>query len=228
MTPSGGLYWHFRALRYRGRLWQPFCAMLQNWLMQWTPPCEGLLLLGASAGWTLPDDFLKRFEHVHAVDADPLAPFLFGWNHAKSGAKISFERVDFFAHLEDLLVRYPHHAILFSNVLGQRGFHSDDSAAVEAELADLKLRLKGRHWASYHDRLSLAGPLEPARLSPFTSQGFVLTQDLVKKIGAAGTCSDHLTGSVLPDNAPRQFLPWQLKPGRLHWVEAGIGTDLNP
>lgn len=76
LSPSGGLTYHLRALRWRRRLWTPFRAQVAAWLAAWQPPCSELLLLGPSAGYTLDPAFLSRFAAIHAVEPDPLAHWL--------------------------------------------------------------------------------------------------------------------------------------------------------
>lgn len=64
LSPSGGLTYHLRALRWRRRLWAPFRAQVAAWLAAWQPPCSELLLLGPSAGYTLDPAFLSRFAAI--------------------------------------------------------------------------------------------------------------------------------------------------------------------
>ena len=223
-SPSGGVVWHWRALRLR-RQWAEFNGNIALWLNQWEHRCTGLLLLGPSAGWCLPDSFLCRFPSIHAVDTDPLAPALFGLVHgralASSGGKVSWERADICMALERLLEAFPGHALLFCNMLGQHALHRPEAGLAEAEIAALGRRLKGRQWASFHDRLS--GLWAANRPVP---QAFILdateeAMPLAKRVNAAGEWRDHLTTRVLPSSGARLLLPWRIRPGRLHWIEAG-------
>jgi hypothetical protein len=225
LTPSGGLEWHLRALRRRGRDWAAFRDAVAAWLDGWRPARTGLLLLGPSAGWCLPDRFLTRFRRIDAVDLDPLAPPLFRALHgrtlAAAGATLAFTRGDALDDLETLLARHPEHAVLFANVLGQRRWHRPDVARTEAELAGLAARLAGHSWASFHDRLSGRARDLPATPHGFDCIGALAPDDLARRVGASGEWLDHLTTHVLPDDAARRILPWTLRPGRIHWVEAG-------
>ncbi|MBV8167011.1 MAG: hypothetical protein JO021_09485 [Alphaproteobacteria bacterium] len=225
LTPSGGLEWHLRALRRRHRDWADFRGALADWLDAWRPAQPGLLLLGPSAGWCLPDAFLARFRRLDAVDLDPLAPLLFRALHgralAAAGATLAFARRDALDDLDALLARHPDHAVLFANVLGQRRLHRSDVAHTEAELAALSGRLHGRAWASFHDRLSGRTADLAAPPQAFGCAGVLPPDDLAERVGAAGEWLDHLTTHVLPGDAARRILPWPLRPGRIHWVEAG-------
>lgn len=223
-SPSGGLLWHGRALAQRA-LWAEFRELIEAWLRGWQPPARGLLLLGPSAGWCLPDSFLGRFEYIHAVDTDPLAPLLFKLRHGswlrQRGTHLNWQKGDLFEQLDFLLQALPAHAVLFANVLGQRAFHREDSAATERELAGLQQRLAGRSWASFHDRLSgewRAG-VPPGR--PFRSTTVVDALTLAQRVAHAGQWNDHLTTHVLPADCERRFIPWMIGRGRLHWIEAG-------
>jgi hypothetical protein len=227
LTPSGGLEWHMRALRRRHRLWAGFRDELGGWLATWRPETSELLLLGASAGWCLPDGFLTRFGRIDAVDLDPLVPPLFRALHGgalrAAGTTVGFGRADALDRLEDLLGRHPGHAVLFANLLGQRRFHrpNTDADATAAELAALGARLAGRRWASFHERLSgHVRDLDRAP-GPFACAGRLDPAALAHRVGAAGEWLDHLTTGVLPDAVARRIMPWPLRPGRVHWIEAG-------
>jgi len=219
---TGGLFWHLRALVARHMLWAPFRAQLEAWLFGWSPPARILLLVGPSAGWCLPDNFLTRFDHLHAVDIDPAAESLFRLLHGgalrRAGADLSWSRMDFFADPAGVLAAHPEAAVLFCNVAGQRCVQVRDPLAVEAEMAALQGLLRGRDWASFHDLLSartVASP--PARSLP----GHVGAHELLASLGLGGEWFDHLTGRLLPSDAARRILPWRFKRGRLHLIEAG-------
>ena len=63
-NPTGGLVYHWRALRYRNSLWAPFRQAISRHLDAWDPPEKELVVLGPSAGYTLPPDFLERFDRL--------------------------------------------------------------------------------------------------------------------------------------------------------------------
>ena len=116
-------------------------------------------MIGPSGGHTLPTPWLKRFAQVHAYDLDPLAPPIFRARHR--GVNVHFRREDVFWRskrldvraAEAILNRHSGAAILFSNVIGQVLL---EGRASETEwtsyLLELRRVLKGRAWASYHDR----------------------------------------------------------------------------
>ena len=49
-TPSGGLVYHLRALRYGATLWRPFREVIGEWLVHHLPPDDELVLVGPSGG----------------------------------------------------------------------------------------------------------------------------------------------------------------------------------
>ena len=226
LASSGGLEWHGRALRHRNRLWAGFRDDLREWLGGWQPARDDLLLIGASAGWCLPDDFLTRFRRIDALDLDPLASVLFRANHgralAAAGRTLRFSRTDALADLSRLLAEHPRHAVLFANILGQRRFDRADGTATEAELAALASRLAGRPWASFHDRLSGRARDVAAAPQTFSCATRLAPEELARRVGASGEWLDHLTTDVLPATTERRVMPWRFRPGRLHWVEAGF------
>ncbi len=219
---TGGLFWHLRALVARHTLWTPFRAQLEDWLAGWAPPTRSLLLVGPSAGWSLPDSFLTRFDHLHAVDIDPAASALFGLLHGgalrSAGVCLSWSRTDFFADPAGVLAAHPEAAVLFCNVAGQRCVQVSDAAAVEAEMVALQALLQGSAWASFHDLLSAKTNVAPPAWSLSRHMG---AQELLASRGLGGEWFDHLTGGLLPLHAARRILPWRFKRGRLHLIEAG-------
>ena len=219
---TGGLAWHLRALVARHWLWAPFRAQLEAWLIGWSPPTRMLLLVGPSAGWCLPDNFLTRFDHLHAVDIDPAAEPLFRLLHGgalrRAGADLSWSRMDFFADPAGVLAAHPEAAVLFCNVAGQRCVQVRDPLAVEAEMAALQGLLRGRDWASFHDLLSARTLVAPPARS---LSGHVGAHEILASLGLGGEWFDHLTGCLLPPDAARRILPWRFKRRRLHLIEAG-------
>jgi len=224
LSPSGGMLWHLRALRFRSH-WAQFLSHLEGWLDSWQHGCSGLLLLGPSAGWCLPEKFLCGFSRIHAVEFDPVAPLLFGLLHGRSlgrsASRLTWQRADLFDQLERLLELHPDYAVLFSNVLGQHALHRSEPGRAEADLNELSRRLAGRRWASFHDRLSgdwlQSKPLPaPIRLAAAED-----AHALARRVAGSGVWYDHLTTHVLPQDCPRLILPWPIRPGRLHWIEAG-------
>ena len=224
MSPGGGVVWHMRALRNR-QYWGAFRGWIADWLADWPHGRSDLLLLGPSAGWCLPSDFLAGFSQIHAVDLDPLAPWLFGRLHGarlrRAGVSLSWQRADIFGSLDSLLQAHPDHAILFGNMLGQHRLYCADVASAEGDLNWLSQRLQGRGWASFHDRLSVDWAAGRSAPSTITTQCSLSSSALAHRFGGDGIWLDHLTGHLLPEDAKCLYLPWHINPRRLHVVEAG-------
>lgn len=219
---SGGLWWHLRAMRYR-RLHGPFRRAIAGFLGDWAPGSAELIIVGPSAGWCLPRQFLLRFSRLVLIDLDTSAPFFFSVRHAGSlrhgGVRIEWRHEDFVRCLPEALSDRPSAAILFCNVLGQLALERDD---YERCLALLPGWLTGRSWASFHDRFS-------AILPPFNGSGdprpFVsdspMDAVMLRHLAYGGEWTDHGTGGVLPEGTVRHYLPWRIIPERFHWIEAG-------
>jgi len=218
---SGGLRWHLRALRHR-LLHEPFRRAVAAFLEAWHPASAQLIVVGPSAGWFLPPQFLQRFSRLVLVDLDVSAPFFFHLRHGRrlrrGGTELMWIGADFVVCLPQILAAHPGAAVLFCNVLGQLGVERSD---YEQRLAQLPGWLEGREWGSFHDRYSTRtrGGL-PIELLPFTS-GATLDEGMLRRIGCSGEWMDHGTGGVLPEGTLRHHLPWFLTPGRFHWIEAG-------
>lgn len=211
---SGGLRWHLRAFFGRNRH-ADFKRAVAQWLEGWDPPVEGLILVGPSGGWCLPGAFLQRYAHVVSVDLDPLSPFLLRWRH---GVRVHPVREDFVTALPRLLQKYPRHAVLFANLLGQLPLERTDHEHVIAALGRV---LEQHHWASFHDRYS--AELEPrqARAARALSTHAPMTPATLQQLGYSGVWIDHGTQDVFPASLPRQYFPWRILRHRFHWVEAG-------
>jgi hypothetical protein len=233
--PSGGGSYHWRGLRRRS-LWQPFCKSLAIWLKRWNPPREGLILIGPSGGYTLPNEWLRSFGEVHAFDLDPLAPWFFRRRH---GLYAHFERRDVFWRtspngnrelslepLREILAKHPGCTVLFCNVLGQVPL---EGSLTEGQwhryLSELRQELAGRSWASYHDIFSLrpiplaqhaeATQMLAAEISPTGLPGVLKALPVAHEIQAI----DHLLLSNWTDGLAKIRLGWSLTPQSLHIIE---------
>lgn len=220
---SGGLQWHFRALR-NYRLHRPFRESISEFLDAWDPGGSQLILIGPSAGWFLPKSFLCRFVRLTLIDLDTSAPIFFALRHGRSlrrsGTQTSWIHADFIDNLPQVLATDPNSAVLFCNVLGQLGLERED---YETQLCQLPKLLGGRRWASFHDRfstqLAVGGPVDTVA---FTSRENMDAR-MLRGRGFFGEWTDHGTGAVLPSGVLRHYLPWRIVPDRFHWIEAGVG-----
>lgn len=228
INPTGGLIYHLRAARHANGAWAPFRRDLGRWLEGWRPRERKLLLIGPSAGYSLLPSFLRRFESFVAVDPDPLARWMFT---RRLGSPAGWERGDYLRdgagepssrRFAELLAAHPGHAVLFCNLLGQlKLLPGVKEPALRGWFASLPEMLKGRSFASYHDRLS--GELAP-RLSP---ESGALTNDQLsarfynhvsRSDGRALELIDHLTDGIFP-GLPRAYFHWQLHPRAHHLIE---------
>ncbi len=240
ISESGGLLWHAKALLRHRSLWSDFNNRVGRFLSDWQAELEfggglrpeGLILLGPSGGWCLPTEgFIESFPDLIAVDPDPVAPMIFRRRFKQTHQSLpkgqagagptwvpsTFERV-----LPALLARHPNHAVLFCNVLGQLRYqHEKSLERIEFELGQIKLMLAGRHWASFHDRISGETASADLHELEFFSAEPVTTDTLAKRVARAGEWLDHLTERVLPEHTARRFMAWPISHERTHWIEAG-------
>lgn len=237
---SGGLFYHYLALRFSRKLWRPFRADVASWLSSWNPAANELIVFGSSAGYSLPEEFLNRFARVIAVEPDPIARMLLKKRFPR--AKIEFENdrellspipKDYLGStskfaiekLASFLNRHPNAAVLFSNVLGQLPLEfphlSDDIFA--NHLIAIRGALRGREWASYHDILSTWA--KPKSLKPFVLKAGALDlkefaeKNLVHPPSKTTRYEivDHQTHS-LSAGGETQCTWWELAPGRFHLI----------
>lgn len=222
------LRWHLRAWRSQQR-WLHTREAIRQWLLTAPGGFDELLLIGASAGWMMPDDFLARFRRIDAVDFEWASAPLFRLRHAgvlrRERIALTFHHTEALSRLEELLALRPRALVVFDNVLGQYTLTCRDVALAESRLSDLQRRLAGRAWGSVHDalsgrgrRMALADEPTAASLRP----GAPWPEDrLLAAVGASGEWRDHLTRAVLPAGAPSFLIPWQITPGYWHWLQAG-------
>ena len=232
MNPSGGLIWHWRAWRSQ-TLWRETCQQIAHWLAQVQPRSTELLLIGASAGWMMPSEWLQRFQKVTVWDIDPMAATLFRWRHGRAlkatGTQLICHTADAIAALGPLLNSQPKACVLFDNVLGQLRFHGQNETQAVEKIEQLTRTLDGREWGSLHDAYS--GPVsqswaertlpEPQRRvqgSPHTDRE---DQAWLAKLGAKDEWLDHLTASVFAPGTVVHHIAWPYSPRYCHWLQAG-------
>ncbi len=225
---TGGLGWHLKAWRYRQRLWAGYLQQTKDFLEDWSnrslepAGIRRLVIVGASAGWSLPAGWVQSFDELVLIDPDPLAPRLFGRNHPKpEGQHRGWVRQDFRQVLPNLLAGPKPTAVLFNNLLGQLRLTSQDLDATESQLAELKTQLAAVHWASFHDRLSGDWSAALQSAGAMTAEGPLDNTALTKTYAKGGEWLDHLTADVFPQTSTRWVYPWRITPDRLHVVEAG-------
>jgi len=193
-------------------------------------PRRQLVLIGGSAGWMLPTEWLTQFEEVHAWDIDPLAAPLFRWRHGQAlkreGTRLNLHTGDGLAQLDEWTRILPTAFFWFDNVLGQLRFTDPSPDAVEQRLKNFQRQLETVAWGSVHDRMSgrhTPGTLFPmarhseAGLAMETTEG----QAWLLQMGAISPWLDHLTEGVLPKGTPVQHTAWPFKPRYAHWLEMG-------
>ncbi|MFP4154219.1 MAG: hypothetical protein ACOC00_03460 [Halothiobacillaceae bacterium] len=215
--PSGGLVYHWRALRYRNTLWTVFRAHVERWISGWHPEREHLLIVGPSAGHTLPEGLSTRFASTTVMEPDPLARWLL--RRSPEGQRMHLADPVELQHPEGVrtLARtYPEHAILFSNVLGQL-----IAPAPWTWSQILAETLSGHHWASFHDVFSsVDAPNARSMRDRDVGIAFDTRPDKNRLLarfwaGPRVTVTDHETFGLGDTDAPHEYALWSLTPR--HW-----------
>jgi len=232
-TPSGGLVYHLRALRYGATLWRPFREVIGEWLVHHLPPGDELVLVGPSGGHCLPLAHLRRFSHLRVLEPDPLARLIL--RSRLRGTHVDFDARDHVLTpllagapgLDAVLADRTRAAVLFCNLLGQvhLGLPDGEQSRFEHEFrCRIVPALAGRRWASFHDRWSLDDwPREPsARALEFDRRpdDDVLAAACFDDARTPVTVVDHRTGALFPGTWPRRYFSWKMTPASLHVVEA--------
>ncbi len=244
-NPTGGFGYHLRAFSRRRSLWAPFIRGVTRFLHAWAPREKALLLVGPSGAHCLDLSFLRRFEGIIAVDFDPFAPTVFRWRTRsvlRAGVTLAWDSHDYLsptkrgfelAPFRALLEQHRDAAVLFCNILGQlpllgedRDPEQDDSdppeGSYERWLIELTDALKGRSWASFHDRVS--GNVKPRAIDEGALVPWASSQEIVERHYPLTddpnlSLIDHRTSALRVDQ-PRSRLVWEVSPGVFHLIEA--------
>ncbi len=242
--PSGGLKWHLRAF-LRHKKWVHLKNGLNTGLADWRVSKNELLLVGPSAGWTLPSAYLNQFSRIHAIDLDPLAKRLFLSNHPLLKNKLHWQTADYLEQLPQWLAN-PENAntpVLFCNTLGQRGLHTENLDQALADFSKLQGWVKNHDWFSYHDRLSFQLPKRcnshsivkelSTTLSHLKQTGTLPTEQLLSALRLADLpgiqglqleVTDHCTQHLLPHTSSRAYRVWPMTPRNVHIIEMGFSS----
>ena len=193
----------------------PFRDAVAGWLAAWQPPCERLVLVGPSAGHTLPIERMHHFAEIIALEPDALAR---RWLSRRArGRPLRFERIDVLrgtAPLRPLAEAFPDAAILFCNVLGQ--VRPPGGGRWHGPLAD---QLVGRHWASYHDVVSTTvRPRAGAAARAFADDPL---ETVLAHFWPGGELAliDHETFRLAGPGHAADYALWQLTPAHTHLIE---------
>ena len=148
---TGGFFWHWQAWRSQAN-WRPTVEVLEAWLQLQTKnkSSDSLVIIGASAGWMMPTNWLCQFKEVHTFDIDPLAAPLFRWRHGQhlrnKGTALTCHTQNALSDLPRLLSDYSQACIFFDNVLGQLRFTESEVQSAEKNISQIVKCLKGREW----------------------------------------------------------------------------------
>jgi hypothetical protein len=231
---AGGVRHHWHAVRYRDSLWRPYLPQVAEVLRAWAPSEPRLVLVGPSAGWLLPEDFLLPFEQVVAIEPDPVARWLLRrrfpqvrWQMCTDDYFTPAGPLPWRENTARLFADFPDQALLFTHFLGQLIGLYPDAVAIErnGELAesplfrrwkaDLRQHLAERSWASLHDRLSSPSP--PQGLPRAWSDEPEVTSLRRQLWPSEAVCFDHLTGDLAEGS--RTWLHWRRNPQMSHVIE---------
>ena len=240
LNPAGGLRYHVRAWR-GASVWAPFRRSLAAWLAELELSSTRAVLVGPSAGYTLPDAFLRQFTAITVLEPDPIAGFLLLRRLRRLGVgELRWDRSDQLllpllegrAGLAELLIADPRACLIFGNVLGQTRFLLEDldferfKAAFRERLVPL---LANRAWLSFHDRLS--GRLAPRFEQPYRAASRLddaAVLNLLYPIAGASHAVelfDHQSDGFFPSGAPHSYFAWQIDATRWHLIEAARSSS---
>jgi hypothetical protein len=234
---SGGLPYHYKAFRYSKGLWYDFRYQIRDWLNDWQPLSDRLILIGPSAGYFLPDAFLLRFSEILVLDPDPTARFLFRVQHPKIKIKrwigedllCDWSSTDGqWRRFKDFLDLHPNAALLFCNVLGQLPLiYKDHVKKNETSFLSWQKQmislLSKREFASFHDLYSgkkkFLLPQPGAMIGVGQQPRFYFDEkQFVFQKESHFSLTDHLTQGLF-SHLKRQYFVWSVTPKQHHLIE---------
>jgi hypothetical protein len=219
LNPAGGLSYHLKALRFSSD-WTNFRSDTQRWLEGWGVPKKEIILIGPSAGYILPAQWLSSFETLSGIEPDPIARLLFRARFSKvQWLKHKWFKVDYSSksalfplkEFEKLCHEHPRSPILFCNILGQlpvlyRDEIRNHPHAFEIWKKDFAGILRGRTFASFHDIFS-------------SDKDFVLLGS-DREWAAGSNVVDHQTSDLFSSFNDRCYFKWPLTNNSFHLIEA--------
>lgn len=220
---SGGLFYHYLALKYRNTLWSPFKIQIKNWLPNTNK--TNLVWIGSSSGYCVDQDWVCRFKQIYVYEIDPIARFIL--KRRFKDKNLILNSMDILKVQSDINKESwdPQNTfILFSNVLGQLPLENTKDTDWRSYFEGLKERLSCYEWASFHDRLSTkTAPtkrnalIEPAHMTSQSAQE--LAQFFFSGANSNLELLDHETEKIAFPQKPSTFMWWQLSKESFHLIE---------
>ncbi len=219
MILSGGFFYHLRAYRFKEQYWSDHLAGVNGFLKSWNPRAKSLILIGPSAGYSLPTEWLSRFDSLTAFEPDRIARMLFERRHGVRPKwvrkKFPFGSADPFGVLD----AHADSAILFCNILGQLEFPNLGKMS-----QTLQHRMKNREWASYHDALSghkIEFDLEDAKPKRSTLHEMKKWVYVKNPKASEVVVNSHQAPELFKkwDGLQFRYWQWRLTPENTHLIE---------
>jgi hypothetical protein len=193
-------------------------------LRSWNAQERNIILVGASAGHNLPDDFLRKFESVTVYDPDLSAPFFFKKNHPHVKLKWSHEDVlgvsrGLVNDLRETFSAHPDSAILFCNVIGQlplllQNIPSPKKTAANFDNVEIENFMKNLSEEIY----TLSEILVNGKRRSVASFHDLYSRSL--KSGQENILRDHMTQKMFSDELwQKENLKWSLTANEEHQIE---------
>ncbi len=214
---TGGVGYHWRAWRFKDPLWQNYLDNIAQWLINWEQRNDQILLIGPSAGYSLPLPFLQRYKQVLVNDIDPLARILFRRRFNDLNIKSISENL--IGDNGKKLIKLCHSRpmdILFCNILGQI---TAMKKPVGALIKNLPTNI---NYASYHDLFSFTGNYhwlcERLDLSENLSGEEIIKKFLQLSGNPLIEIEDHGISTVFSQRE-KTLIHWEIAPNRHHLIE---------
>lgn len=224
-SKSGGLFYHYLALKYKNSLWSCYKKNLNKLIIDLKFPTEKIILVGPSGGYALDADWVNQFSEVLVAEPDGLA------------LKILSKKIKDFKAIEspvslDILncKKFSKHAkthtFIFCNLLGQLYtiYHDlgGDESSFEQWKELLALKLSEINFVSFHDVFSITSKnnLDSGMLTEAKTVSDCLQMIKLNNLGNKMLqLTDHRTEGLFPEARPAKYLFWQMTPQNYHIME---------
>tara|TARA_B100000749_G_scaffold280887_2_gene279950 strand:- start:5028 stop:5735 length:708 start_codon:yes stop_codon:yes gene_type:complete len=217
---SGGLFYHYIALKYKKSLWESLRVIFNLELQK--RKMSNVVLIGPSAGYLLDPSNIHSFKKVHCWEPDPSAhPFLKRKLKQHANFHIHKESVPFhepelFRHTLRNFELSPNETLLvFCNILGQWDWNGGPIAEKSIQFMTT---LDAYNQLSVHEEYST--DINPKQRS--TKDSLPASFDQLKNLSRSGIIQDHNTVDLFSPEEKSEPFWWTITPRQLHLMVCGF------
>lgn len=233
MNQTGGIFYHYLALRNSLKYWRPYQAAIDSFLhsFDWSDQ-EINYWIGTSGGYSLPKSLVRdRLSRDYFCDPEFLAEMMFSYRHGKARNWVTNTGFDFSIPQESAVAKLAKDAkskgvtrLIFCNILGQLSLLNKKLApsyweSVLSDIKDLELPVISYHdYFTFHAKAKLLDILQNVEPPKGELQEKDINQFLQEALstGELGVV-DHQTKALAKYSRARAW--WRKDKTTLHLID---------